>query len=96
MMATVLPYRFVEQLAALPFVERIWLFGSRARGDHGPRADIDLALWCPGASRQDWLQVEEILEEADTLLAIDCVRLDQAPEPLRANILAEGVVLHER
>ena len=39
-------YDFIKKLKALPFVERIILFGSRARGDNLPRADIDLAIDC--------------------------------------------------
>ena len=35
-----LPYRFINRLKALPFVEAIYLYGSRARGDHSPRSDI--------------------------------------------------------
>jgi hypothetical protein len=32
------------EFQALPFVEKIILFGSRAFGDHEDRSDIDLAL----------------------------------------------------
>lgn len=34
-------YRFLRQLAELPFVQVIWLFGSRARGTARERSDID-------------------------------------------------------
>jgi predicted nucleotidyltransferase len=43
-------YRFLERLAALPFVQAVWLFGSRARGTARERSDIDLAILCPGAA----------------------------------------------
>ena len=36
--------RVVEVLAAHPGVERIRLFGSRARGDHDPTSDVDFAV----------------------------------------------------
>jgi predicted nucleotidyltransferase len=29
-----LDYKFIEKLKSLPFIEEIWLFGSRARGDY--------------------------------------------------------------
>ena len=32
--------------AAEPLVRRVYLFGSRARGDNGPDSDIDLAVVC--------------------------------------------------
>ncbi|WP_346351513.1 nucleotidyltransferase domain-containing protein [Oceanimonas sp. AH20CE76] len=91
-------YAFLQQLAGLPFVQAIWLFGSRARGDHGERSDIDLAISCPHASNADWLQLLEIVAEADTLLKIDCIWLEQEPEQsaLRAAIERDKKVLYER
>ena len=32
--------------ASEPLVRRVYLFGSRARGDHRPDSDIDLAVVC--------------------------------------------------
>ena len=43
-------YSFIDDLRALPQVGAVYLYGSRARGDHAPRADIDLAVACPGAN----------------------------------------------
>jgi len=92
------PYRFIERLAALPFVEALVLYGSRARGDHRPRSDIDLAVRAPSADAAQWQQVLDIVDEADTLLGIDCLRLDTLPvdDPLRANIEREGVEIYRR
>ena len=63
-----LPYEFIERLKALPFVEAIYLYGSRARGTHRRHSDIDLTVVCPQATLKDWQQVVDILDEADTLL----------------------------
>lgn len=88
-------YKFVKQLKALAFVEEIWLFGSRSRGDNQDRSDIDIAVICPKATDNDWLLVLGIIEEADTLLKIDCVRFDtlQEDDPLKSNILRFKTVL---
>ncbi|TCZ66098.1 nucleotidyltransferase domain-containing protein [Roseicella aquatilis] len=43
-------YRFLHHLAELPFVQAVWLFGSRACGTARERSDIDLAILCPGAT----------------------------------------------
>ncbi len=69
-------YDFLKKLKKLPWVEEIWIYGSRARGDNQERSDIDLAIVCPSASRDQWHITTDIIEEADTLLEIDCVRLD--------------------
>jgi len=85
-----------ERLKAFPEVERVILFGSRARGDAGFRADIDLAVQCPGAGILRWSDIEEAIEAAPTLLKIDLVRLDKVSPEFAAVILQEGRVLYER
>lgn len=89
-------YQFISHLKQLPFVEEIWLFGSRARGDHQERADIDLAIVCPLASDKEWFDLLTIIENADTLLKIDCVRFDRLSphNKLRENILKDKKVLY--
>ncbi len=83
------------RLAATPEVERVILYGSRARGDHDPRSDIDLAVACPGASRDTWRSIREKIEQTRTLLLVDLVRLDTAPASLLAKVNEEGIVLYE-
>jgi predicted nucleotidyltransferase len=56
-------YKFFGSLSSLPYVEKILLYGSRARGDNQERADIDLAIVCPNATRKNWLELMEIIEE---------------------------------
>ncbi len=93
-MPSLLPYGFIERLKALPQVEYIYLFGSRARGDNKERSDIDLAVKISEPSnRSQWRGVMDIIEEADTLLQIDCVNLDEADEVFRTRILKEGKLL---
>ena len=88
--------RTVARLSAEPAVRRVILFGSRARGDARPRSDVDLAVEAPGASAGEWLRLADIIEDADTLLSVDLVRLEEAPEDLHRRILAEGRTLYER
>lgn len=90
---------FYQKLTQLPFVERIMLYGSRARGTHRDRSDIDLAVDCPRATLQNWVKVMEIVDDQmETLLKIDCVRYDKLPtqHPLRTMINQEGIVLYEK
>lgn len=60
-------------LTKLFFVEKIVLFGSRARGDYRSRSDIDIAILCPNASKEDWLSICDIVDHVETLLKIDCI-----------------------
>ncbi|MGD9511716.1 MAG: nucleotidyltransferase family protein [Geminicoccaceae bacterium] len=86
----------VGRLAEMPAVRRVLLFGSRARGDHGPRSDIDLAVDAPGASVADRARLAELVEDAPALVGIDLVRLDQVDGRLRRAIESQGIVLLER
>ena len=90
--------KFYVQLSALPFVDKIILYGSRARGDFQPRSDIDLAILCPDASRQDWQTILTIIDEADTLLMIDCIQYDTlVPDnSLKKAIDRDGIILYEK
>jgi predicted nucleotidyltransferase len=91
-----LNYQFLEKLKNLSFVQEIWLFGSRARGDNRLKSDIDLAILCHNATDMDWLKVVSIIEDADTLLKIDCIRFDPkniSPE-LCNNILKDKKVIY--
>ena len=46
----------------------------------------------------DWVEVVELVEEADTLLKVDCVRLDKLDEGdlLKRNILLEGKTIYKK
>ena len=91
-------YQFLQEIAALDFVDAIYLFGSRARCDNKARSDIDIAVLCPQASEKEWLSILDIIEHAETLLMIDCVRLDHEPDnsPLRQQIEKDKKLIYER
>ena len=83
----------IRDLAAQYGLRKVILFGSRARGDHKERSDIDLAVSggdIPGFA----LAVDE---ETDTLLQYDVVNLDsRVDEALLENIEKDGKVLYEK
>lgn len=90
-------YQFLQKLQNLDFVKEIWLFGSRSRQENLERSDIDLAISCPQATQQDWFNLLEIIENADTLLKIDCIRLDTLTKTskIRENI-KKGRKIYEK
>lgn len=89
---------FFKKLIQLTIIDKIILYGSRARNDADERSDIDIAIVCPQASRDDWLTITDIINNADTLLIIDVVRLDALSDnnPLKRAIDKEGVILYEK
>ena len=75
----------------------MWLFGSRARGDNFERSDIDLAIEAPAMAHDDWIRIKlDFEDEAPTLLLIDLVRIEEAPEHLREQVRDEGILVYER
>ena len=83
----------IRQIAKSYGVERVVLFGSRARGDYRERSDIDLAV-SGGDVACFSLDVDE---ETSTLLKYDIVNLDGAvQEELLASIRREGITIYEK
>lgn len=86
------------QLAALAQkygAQKLVLFGSRARGDHGPTSDIDLAVYGMPEARRSlfWWEAEEL----PTLLKFDLVHVTPDLDPaLLDNIQRDGVTLYEQ
>ncbi len=94
----VVRYQFFKKLTELPYIDEIWLYGSRARKDHQDRSDIDLAILCPRACQDDWYAVLRIIQEPDTLLKVDCVRFDtlDGNSQFAKNILKDHILLYSR
>lgn len=85
--------RQIHDLAAQSGASRLVLFGSRARGDHRERSDIDLAVW--GLQGMAFGRLRLALEELPTLLSFDLVCADACTDPnLLENIAREGVALY--
>ena len=84
--------REIRQLAEKYGVDRVILFGSRARGDYKRASDIDLAV-----SGGDILRFAlDVEEETLTPLKYDVINLDgKIQEELRRVIQEEGRVLYE-
>ena len=80
-------------VAQRPHLDKVVLFGSRARGDHHRASDIDLAVWGGSVARF----ATDIDEETSTLLKYDVVDMGQDVSPdLLASIQKEGRVLYEK
>ena len=74
-------------------INKVILFGSRARGDNKERSDIDIAV-SGGNVIEFRLAIED---EVRTLLMFDVVNLDEpVQKPLLQSIENEGVILYEK
>lgn len=85
-----------ERFKRYPHVEKVILYGSRARGDEEDRSDIDIAVSGP-VTDDEWRGMRDYIEEeARTLLAVDIVRLEKVSDKIKNSIDREGVTLYER
>ncbi len=87
-------YPRLAALAARYGARRLVLFGSRARGDHHERSDVDLAVY--GMPEENHARFRLEAEELPTLLKLDIVAagLELSPAFL-AEIEKDGVVLYD-
>ena len=84
-----------REISTFPSVEKVILYGSRARGDHGRFSDIDLAVVGVKDDRE-WIHLSQKadVENCPTLLKIDLVQFEKADKPLQESIMREGKVLY--
>lgn len=93
----VAPSAMAKLLAVLtrtPDVERVVLFGSRARGDFRVESDIDLAIDAPHLSAAEFARLVGRVEDAGLLYQVDLVWLQgRVDDRLREFIDRDGRVL---
>ncbi|MCC8103628.1 MAG: nucleotidyltransferase domain-containing protein [Clostridiales bacterium] len=74
-------------------IEKVILFGSRARGDHMERSDIDLAVVGGEFDSFYW----DIKEKTHSLLMFDIIDLNKKiSAELKAEIMREGITIYEK
>lgn len=93
-----MPERILARLQALcsdtPALERLVLFGSRAKGTHKYNSDIDLAAYWNGKPPADF---HSRVDDAVELYSFDLVDANAVANPLlREEIEKYGVVLYEK
>ena len=74
-------------------VEKVEVFGSRARGDNTPKSDIDLAIYSKTISKEAFKFLQLELSELPILYHIDSVHFEHASQKLKGNIQKDGVTI---
>ncbi|KZL94114.1 nucleotidyltransferase family protein [Clostridium magnum] len=76
-------------------VEKVLLFGSRARGDNKYNSDVDLCIFGEGVSHLILAKINMDINELNTCLSFDILSINElSKEELIENILREGVVIY--
>ena len=85
--------REIKMYAEKNNIEKVILFGSRARGTNSERSDIDIAVTGGDFDSFYWNMAEDI----HTLLMFDVVELDRGiSEELKKEIERDGVTIYEK
>ncbi len=71
---------------------RVYIFGSRARGDHTPRSDLDLGFLSQEDISYELALLRELLEESNLTFSVDVVDLSRTSDEFKEAVLREGRV----
>ncbi|SCJ38446.1 Predicted nucleotidyltransferases [uncultured Clostridium sp.] len=75
-------------------IDKVILFGSRAREDNGDRSDIDLAIYCEGSISEF---IEDIENNTTTLLEFDFSDMKSVNDELFIDqVNKEGIIIYEK
>jgi uncharacterized protein len=86
----------IREIAIKYKINKLVLFGSRARGDHSPVSDYDIAIYAKNLSVLDRANFRADIDEIETLKKIDIAFVyDSATDDLMKNIKRDGVILYE-
>lgn len=83
----------IIELAKEYGIDKVYLYGSRARGDYKKKSDVDIAV--TGGDVNGFILA--IDEEVSTLLMFDVVGLDSPiQDELLESIKKEGILIYEK
>ncbi len=89
-----LPSDVVKELqdffAHYSFIDKVVIFGSRARGDCGEKSDIDICVYSLEMSDEEFRDLRYEINELPILYKIDIVHFEKINDKLRENILRDG------
>ena len=91
-----IPERVLKDISAFAkkySINKVILFGSRARGDNTERSDIDIAVYGGDFDAFYW----DIKEKVHSLLMFDVVEMDNSvSKDLIGEIQRDGVIIYEK
>ncbi len=88
----------ISEISRISKIEKVVIFGSRAKGNFRAGSDVDLALFGKGLQREDLRKISQILNDETSLpyhfdfLIFDDLRNRE----LREHILRVGKIFYER
>lgn len=84
---------FQEVFSRYPDIDKVLIFGSRARGGFRDGSDIDLAVFAPGMPDSTFTRLWQEVEGLPLVFKVDLLHWDRLGNPvLKDKVLREGQV----
>ena len=97
-MSYILEEKVIDKLknffAQYSFIDKVMIFGSRAKGTNGAKSDIDICIFSTTMSSQQLSRLRFELDELPIFYSIDTIHFEKVDEALQTNILKEGKILN--
>ncbi len=88
--------KLVRVLDAFPGLDRVWIYGSRARASHREESDIDLAVDAQWLDDRQFLALKSQIEDLELIYRLDVVHLQSvSSEVFKHHILRDRKVFWE-
>lgn len=79
-----------------PSIERVLIFGSRAKGSYRDGSDIDLGVFAPEMSDQEFSLLWNEIDDLPLVFKIDLLHWDRVSNPaLKDRILRDGCLFYD-
>ena len=80
-----------------PAIERVLIFGSRAKGNARPGSDIDLAVIAPEITDAEFARLWNAIDDLPLVFKVDLLHWDRLANPrLKDKIPREGCLFYAR
>lgn len=79
-------YSYLQDTVVTPLKSEgatVWIFGSRARGDHEKYSDVDIMVRCEGDISADVSNIQELLDDGNFPYKVDIVLSSNFAESYR-------------
>jgi predicted nucleotidyltransferase len=90
--------KIVEWAKCHPVIERVYLYGSRARGEERPDSDIDLAIEMPFLEWFEWYDAYKENPDLDLshLVHLEWYEPNEGLEKVGSGVERDGILLYAR
>ncbi len=76
------------------FIDKVMIFGSRAKGNFTRSSDIDLAIFSKTMSSREFSRLRFNLDELPIFHKIDIIHFERVDSSLQKNIIEYGKILN--